>query len=290
MHVVDQRGTLLARGLADHSGDLTVGHGAAPASARDLDQRAPLGSRLVAVRARARVRQNERAHERAMPPPERERDVSTHRQSGDDRALDAEHPQQHRDVVGVLIDAERPVPRALAESAKVRRDAPRAIHERAHLRRPQRAVVRKAVNERDRHARCRRRRSRSRRHRRGQSRPLLLLVERLHPAGVERHPEQRRRRLLPRLCRAPPRTPSRCTSRRVASRCSASTSTAACSAVGCGRAYAPPYRSCDTTTRSPRTARRCATGIPRDELARLLRRDEARATDSRRCAGRPARR
>ncbi len=87
--------------------------------------------------------------------------------------------------------------RALAEPSQVGSDAPRAVEQPAHLWRPERPVVREAVNERDRNpaadvivrdldtvAEC------------DHERSSIGVVRHLHPPRVERHPEQGRQRLL----------------------------------------------------------------------------------------------
>ena len=170
-----------------------------------------------------------------------------------------------------------------------RRDTSRAIHQRADLRRPERPVVRKAVNERDRHT--------------GADivvADLDAITQRDHDrcSSSPRDFIQRASNVIQNNVGVPSRAAmSSATANAFAlyvasSRHprSASTRTAACSAVGCGRAYAPAYRSCETTTRSrgaPVPAADRYTARSADAFAPP---DEARANDSRQCADQRVRR
>src|SRR5689334_17195771 len=116
MHIIDQRRTFVPRRFADHSRDLRISDRTTSTLAGERYQRLAFCSSIGAVRAGARVCKNERAHHGAMAPPERERDVTTHRKSRDDCAIDPETLEQESDVVRKLIDGEWPVRGALAES------------------------------------------------------------------------------------------------------------------------------------------------------------------------------
>src|SRR5687767_13149357 len=84
-----------------------------------------------------------------MPPPDREGDVAAHRKTRNDGTLDPERVEHRNDVVRVPVDRVGARDLRFTEAAEVGRDAARARHEPAELRCPQRAIVRKAVQEHD---------------------------------------------------------------------------------------------------------------------------------------------
>ena len=102
----------------------------------------------------ARVGEHESANARAVPSPERERDVAAHRQPDDDRALDLQRVEHRGDVVGVAIHRVRRRCGRVTEAAEVDRNAARFGDERADLRLPHRAIQRKGVQKHHRQSRA----------------------------------------------------------------------------------------------------------------------------------------
>ena len=82
-----------------------------------------------------------------MPPPERKRHVTAHRESRDDRAIDMQHVEQADEIVRVLVHGVGRGRGRFTKTAQVGCEAARLDRKALKLWRPQGPVVRKAVDE-----------------------------------------------------------------------------------------------------------------------------------------------